>query len=188
MAPVSCWKPVAADHRTRRTLPQCATKNAGAHPNFSTRKGALKTQASRLLTTLLERDSITSFKLRISVLREHGGTPPTSPTARSLKPGRAGAKEHCGSKLPAEVSFRKCAARARLQVALETNGLLLSAKLHRYNDRPRTIVECPTTRAMVVPLESFFHVFCRSDVITRRFRLAAKHVDEAPPDSLHAEE
>ena len=84
-----------------------------------------------------------------------------------------------------EMPFRKGASRARLQVLLEAQGLLLSAELNRDGKRPRTMSDCVPAGTCVVPDKSVPWVARDSDITASRIRLAAQNVDEPPFRTSH---
>jgi len=88
---------------------------------------------------------------------------------------------------PAEVPLRECTSRSGFQILLEADRGAFTCKLHRDDERPRAVRERVAGRTMVVPFESALDVVRDAHVLSRGIRVAAKDVDDAFFDAVHAQ-
>src|SRR4029079_18131448 len=91
------------------------------------------------------------------------------------------------SEIPSEVPLDERAARAGLQVVLESSGVGFIGELQRHDDKPRPVVPGIAAPAIVVPGESIVDVGDAFDVMPIRVTFASQDVDESRADASHTE-
>jgi len=90
-----------------------------------------------------------------------------------------------GCRTRIKVTPCECAARARLEVALETRSRPLVGELQGHQQPPRSVVNCAAGRTVVVPHEPSSHVTGETDVVPLRVTLAAEDVHVSTRTALH---
>ena len=81
--------------------------------------------------------------------------------------------------------LRECAAGAGLQVSLEPARRRLGRELDDDEQRPRTMFESLSRRAVVVPLETVVDIARHTGVVALGIAVALEDVDESSADALH---